>query len=89
MRTYAIAGPRPALTLHQPFSKEPSMRAIIIGAGIAGLAAALRLSQIGWDILIIERVPTRRSGGYAVTFDSSSCSSSSVKDFPTSSTTRS
>ncbi|MFC4116976.1 FAD-dependent monooxygenase [Nonomuraea zeae] len=44
------------------------MRAIIIGAGIAGLAAALRLSQIGWDSLIIERTPTRRSGGYAVTF---------------------
>jgi 2-polyprenyl-6-methoxyphenol hydroxylase-like FAD-dependent oxidoreductase len=44
------------------------MRAIIVGAGIAGLAAALRLSQIGWDSLIIERAPTRRSGGYAVTF---------------------
>jgi len=46
------------------------MRAIIIGAGIAGLAAALRLSRIGWDSLIIERAPTRRSGGYAVTFGS-------------------
>jgi 2-polyprenyl-6-methoxyphenol hydroxylase-like FAD-dependent oxidoreductase len=44
------------------------MRAIIIGAGIAGLAAALRLSQIGWDSLIIERAPQRRSGGYGVTF---------------------
>jgi 2-polyprenyl-6-methoxyphenol hydroxylase-like FAD-dependent oxidoreductase len=44
------------------------MRAVIIGAGIAGLAAALRLSQIGWDSLIIERAPKRRSGGYAVTF---------------------
>jgi 2-polyprenyl-6-methoxyphenol hydroxylase-like FAD-dependent oxidoreductase len=44
------------------------MRAIIIGAGIAGLAAALRLSQIGWDTLIIERAPHRRSGGYGVTF---------------------
>lgn len=44
------------------------MRAVIIGAGIAGLAAALRLSQIGWDSLVIERAPQRRSGGYAVTF---------------------
>jgi 2-polyprenyl-6-methoxyphenol hydroxylase-like FAD-dependent oxidoreductase len=35
------------------------MRAVIIGAGIAGL---------GWDSLIIERAPQRRSGGYAVTF---------------------
>ena len=44
------------------------MRAIIIGAGIAGLAAALRLHQIGWDTLIVERAPARRGGGYAVTF---------------------
>ncbi|MEV4465206.1 FAD-dependent oxidoreductase [Micromonospora echinofusca] len=44
------------------------MRAVIIGAGIAGLAAALRLSQIGWDSLIVERAPQRRSGGYGVTF---------------------
>lgn len=44
------------------------MRAIIIGAGIAGLAAALRLHQIGWDTLIVERAPKRRGGGYAVTF---------------------
>ncbi|WP_424532599.1 FAD-dependent monooxygenase [Sphaerisporangium viridialbum] len=44
------------------------MRAIIIGAGIAGLATALRLHQIGWDTLIVERAPARRGGGYAVTF---------------------
>ncbi|MEU7749339.1 FAD-dependent monooxygenase [Nonomuraea sp. NPDC049158] len=44
------------------------MRAIIIGAGIAGLATALRLHQIGWETLIVERAPARRGGGYAVTF---------------------
>ncbi|MFF0310837.1 FAD-dependent oxidoreductase [Streptosporangium sp. NPDC004379] len=44
------------------------MRAIIIGAGIAGLAAALRLKQAGWDTLVAERAPERRSGGYGVTF---------------------
>ncbi|GGO83095.1 FAD-dependent oxidoreductase [Nonomuraea cavernae] len=44
------------------------MRAVIIGAGIAGLATALRLHQIGWDTLIVERAPQRRGGGYAVTF---------------------
>ncbi|WP_182909356.1 FAD-dependent oxidoreductase [Microbispora sp. H13382] len=44
------------------------MRAIIIGAGIAGLAAALRLEQAGWETLVIERAPQRRGGGYGVTF---------------------
>jgi 2-polyprenyl-6-methoxyphenol hydroxylase-like FAD-dependent oxidoreductase len=44
------------------------MRAIIIGAGIAGLAAAVRLRQIGWQSLVVERAPQRRGGGYAVTF---------------------
>ena len=44
------------------------MRAIIIGAGIAGLAAAVRLRQIGWQSLVVERAPKCRGGGYAVTF---------------------
>ncbi|GAB2445152.1 FAD-dependent oxidoreductase [Streptosporangium sandarakinum] len=44
------------------------MRAIIIGAGIAGLAAALRLERAGWDVLVAERAPERRGGGYGVTF---------------------
>lgn len=44
------------------------MRAVIIGAGIAGLSAALRLSQIGWQSLVIERAPGRRDGGYGVAF---------------------
>ena len=43
-------------------------RAVVIGAGIAGLSAALRLRQAGWDVLVAERAPERRSGGYAVTF---------------------
>lgn len=43
-------------------------RAVIVGAGIAGLATALRLRQIGWQPLVVERAPRRRAGGYAVTF---------------------
>lgn len=43
-------------------------KAIVIGGGIAGLATALRLHQIGWQPIIVERAPARRSGGYAVTF---------------------
>ncbi|MFI2486107.1 FAD-dependent oxidoreductase [Promicromonospora kroppenstedtii] len=43
-------------------------RAVVVGAGIAGLATALRLHRAGWEALVIERTPSRRSGGYAVTF---------------------
>ncbi|MFE3188358.1 FAD-dependent oxidoreductase [Nocardia sp. NPDC059240] len=39
-------------------------RALVIGAGIAGLAAALRLHQHGWDVVVLERAPSRRSSGY-------------------------
>ncbi|MEU5870894.1 FAD-dependent monooxygenase [Glycomyces sp. NPDC047369] len=39
-------------------------RALIVGAGIAGLAAARRLHRAGWDALVVERAPERRSGGY-------------------------
>jgi 2-polyprenyl-6-methoxyphenol hydroxylase-like FAD-dependent oxidoreductase len=41
-------------------------RVIIAGAGIAGLAAALRLAQLGWQPLIVERAPARRSDGYLI-----------------------
>ncbi|MEV4471320.1 FAD-dependent monooxygenase [Nonomuraea sp. NPDC049504] len=43
-------------------------KAVIVGAGIAGLAAALRLHEIGWEPVVIERAPARRNGGYAVAF---------------------
>ncbi|MER5338441.1 FAD-dependent monooxygenase [Micromonospora sp. NPDC002717] len=41
-------------------------RAVIVGAGIAGLATALRLTLDGWHTLVVERAPARRSGGYLV-----------------------
>ncbi|WP_406076738.1 FAD-dependent oxidoreductase [Micromonospora sp. NBC_00858] len=41
-------------------------RAVIVGAGIAGLATALRLGQDGWHTLVVERAPARRSSGYLV-----------------------
>lgn len=39
-------------------------RAVVVGAGIAGLAAALRMHRAGWDVLVLERAPARRSSGY-------------------------
>ncbi|MEV7228151.1 FAD-dependent oxidoreductase [Polymorphospora sp. NPDC051019] len=41
-------------------------RVIVVGAGIAGLATALRLARSGADVLVIERAPHRRGGGYMV-----------------------
>jgi len=44
---------------------EPK-RVVVVGAGIAGLAAALRMHQHGWDVVVVERAPARRSSGYLV-----------------------
>jgi len=41
-------------------------RAVIVGAGIGGLATALRLGRDGWDTVVVERAPARRSSGYLV-----------------------
>jgi 2-polyprenyl-6-methoxyphenol hydroxylase-like FAD-dependent oxidoreductase len=41
-------------------------RAVIVGAGIAGLATALRLGRDGWRTVVAERAPARRSSGYMV-----------------------
>jgi len=39
------------------------VRAVIIGAGIGGLAAAVAMRRIGIDTLIIERVPVIHETG--------------------------
>ncbi|SEG75422.1 2-polyprenyl-6-methoxyphenol hydroxylase [Nonomuraea solani] len=41
-------------------------RALVVGLGIAGIATAVRLRQIGWEPVLVERAPTRRSGGYFI-----------------------
>ncbi|MFB6679356.1 FAD-dependent oxidoreductase [Streptomyces sp. NPDC056390] len=49
----------------QPLPADPARRcAVIVGAGISGLAAALTLHRAGWQPLIVERAPERRTGGY-------------------------
>ncbi|KAJ4135009.1 hypothetical protein NW768_004619 [Fusarium equiseti] len=39
-------------------------RALIVGAGIAGLTAAWWLDKAGWATIILEKAPSIRSGGY-------------------------
>lgn len=48
---------------------QEGRRALIVGSGISGLAAALSLHRAGWRPLIIERAPERRTGGYFVRFN--------------------
>ena len=41
-------------------------RALVVGLGIAGMAAAIGLAEAGWMPVIIERSRERRTGGYFV-----------------------
>lgn len=41
-------------------------RAIVVGAGIGGLAAAITLRRAGWDVRILERAQTPRELGFAL-----------------------
>jgi 2-polyprenyl-6-methoxyphenol hydroxylase-like FAD-dependent oxidoreductase len=43
-----------------------SRKALIVGAGIAGMSAASALRNAGWDAVIVERSPARRRGGYFI-----------------------
>lgn len=41
-------------------------RALIVGLGIAGMASAISLKANGWEVVIVERAPERRRGGYFI-----------------------
>ncbi|KAL2674071.1 hypothetical protein Neosp_012517 [[Neocosmospora] mangrovei] len=45
---------------------ESKPKAIIVGAGIAGLATAWWLDRAGWTSIIIERAASVREGGYVI-----------------------
>lgn len=47
-------------------SANTRKRCLVVGLGISGLATAIRLHRIGWEPVIVERAPDRRSGGYFV-----------------------
>lgn len=44
----------------------PTPRALVVGMGIGGLATAMRLHEIGWEPVIVERAPERRAAGYFI-----------------------
>lgn len=44
------------------------MKAIIVGAGIAGLATAKNLADSGWQVEILEKSRGPRASGYMVDF---------------------
>ncbi|MDH2387603.1 FAD-dependent monooxygenase [Streptomyces sp. HNM0663] len=44
------------------------MKAVICGAGIAGLALAQRLDDMGWQVVVLERASRPRGQGYMVDF---------------------
>ncbi|MCM2579030.1 FAD-dependent monooxygenase [Streptomyces meridianus] len=44
------------------------MRALICGAGIAGLTLAWWLERDGWDVQIVEKAPGLRADGYMIDF---------------------
>ncbi|MYW04931.1 FAD-dependent monooxygenase [Streptomyces sp. SID3343] len=54
--------------LHDTGIPVRTKRALVVGAGISGMATALRLQQIGWEPLLVERAPGRRTGGYFTVF---------------------
>lgn len=39
-------------------------RALVVGAGVGGLAASIALHRSGWDVVVCERSARRRTGGY-------------------------
>jgi 2-polyprenyl-6-methoxyphenol hydroxylase-like FAD-dependent oxidoreductase len=58
----AAAGPR-AVRAEHPRSAR---RALVVGMGVSGMAAATRLHRAGWSVTIVERSRQRRTGGYFV-----------------------
>ncbi|MFI9387839.1 FAD-dependent monooxygenase [Kutzneria sp. NPDC052558] len=45
---------------------QPGRRALVVGLGISGIGTALGLKRAGWQPVLIEKAPRRRSGGYFV-----------------------
>jgi 2-polyprenyl-6-methoxyphenol hydroxylase-like FAD-dependent oxidoreductase len=44
------------------------VKAVVCGAGIAGLAVANRLTDLGWEVVVLEKAPGPRTQGYMIDF---------------------
>jgi 2-polyprenyl-6-methoxyphenol hydroxylase-like FAD-dependent oxidoreductase len=62
--TAAPPAPKPAPALDNSVSEERD--AIVVGAGIGGLAAAVALRRAGWQVRIYERAPQARELGFGL-----------------------
>ncbi|WP_167949277.1 FAD-dependent oxidoreductase [Brevibacterium marinum] len=49
-------------------SPRTARSAIVVGAGIAGLASAISLARAGWYVTVVERAPRPRGGAFVVGF---------------------
>ncbi|MFD3417553.1 FAD-dependent monooxygenase [Streptomyces decoyicus] len=56
----------PCLPVCMDITNDSGRRALVVGLGISGIATALRLRQIGWTPVIVEKAASRRSGGYFI-----------------------
>lgn len=56
----------PTLEIVERTGRNRQPRALVVGAGVAGLAAATSLHRAGWSVQVCERAPERRTGGYFV-----------------------
>lgn len=56
----------PTLEIVERTGRDGQPRALVVGAGVAGLAAATSLHRAGWSVVVCERAQARRTGGYFV-----------------------
>lgn len=60
------SSPSVAADARRSGSPSGPLRALVVGAGIAGDATALQLERAGWRVVVAEIAPTLRSGGQTV-----------------------
>ncbi|WP_371156129.1 phytoene desaturase [Jannaschia sp. 2305UL9-9] len=57
------------MTRHQTFEPPESSHAVVIGAGLGGLAAAMRLGAKGWRVTVIDRLDMPGGRATSITAD--------------------